>query len=387
VADAHANLAYSSVATAPSPATSGTSLTVAAGDGAKFPAVPFNATVWPAGAIPLTTNAEIVRVTARATDTLTITRTQEGTSARSVVVGDQIAATITAKSLTDIETDVATRAVDTAVVHIAGTETITGAKTFTAQSLYTTVGAGVSLASRQTADSAGSNRIELTNDGSVWLGSGGTSGGTDVAIVREAGANALQLWAAGLGSPRVRIYDPPTIYNGGGAQRPMGQDALASLTATSAAIANTETNVISYTAPANFMQAGTTFRIKAGGTGTASTATAGSTWRIRIGPTTLTGVIPASLTGTSAIGTNIPFMVEALVTIRTAGSSGTALGSIVYNANAATGNLNTTIAVGQVTAAVTVNTTVQNIVQLTYISGVSTTTSTYYQGTIEMVKA
>lgn len=101
--DAHANFAYSTVATAPSPATTGTSLTVASGDGAKFPAPPFNATVWPASAQPLKSNAEIVRVTAIATDTLTITRTQESTTARSIGVGDQIAATITAKTVTDAE--------------------------------------------------------------------------------------------------------------------------------------------------------------------------------------------------------------------------------------------------------------------------------------------
>lgn len=103
--DLHANFAYSTVATAPSPATSGTSLTVASGDGSKFPTVPFNATVWPASSQPTAANAEIVRVTARSTDTLTIARTQEGTSARTIVVGDQIAATITAKTLSDIESN------------------------------------------------------------------------------------------------------------------------------------------------------------------------------------------------------------------------------------------------------------------------------------------
>jgi len=101
--DAHKNFAYSTVATAPSPASSGTSLVVQAGDGVKFPAASFNATVWPAGANPTTANAEIVRVTAIGTDTFTITRTQESTSARSIIVGDQVAATITAKTLTDVE--------------------------------------------------------------------------------------------------------------------------------------------------------------------------------------------------------------------------------------------------------------------------------------------
>lgn len=103
MADAHANFAYSTVATAPSPASSGTSLVVASGNGALFPAAPFNATVWPAGAMPLATNAEIVRVTAKSTDTFTIARSQEGSGARSIGVGDQIAASITAKTLTDAE--------------------------------------------------------------------------------------------------------------------------------------------------------------------------------------------------------------------------------------------------------------------------------------------
>jgi hypothetical protein len=105
--DPHKNFAYSTVATAPSPAASGTSLTLHTGDGALFPdpatSGAFNLTVWPTGVAPLVGNAEIVRCTARAGDVLTIARTQEGTSARTVVVGDQIALTITAKLLADIE--------------------------------------------------------------------------------------------------------------------------------------------------------------------------------------------------------------------------------------------------------------------------------------------
>lgn len=89
------NFAYSLVATAPSPATSGTSLVVTGGQGALFPTVPFQATIWPANLKPLTTNAEIVTVTGVSTDTLTIVRAQEGATARSVIIGDQIAATIT----------------------------------------------------------------------------------------------------------------------------------------------------------------------------------------------------------------------------------------------------------------------------------------------------
>jgi prepilin-type N-terminal cleavage/methylation domain-containing protein len=82
----------STVATAPSPASSGTSLTVASGQGARFGTPPFYATIWPAGLQPLPSNSEVVLVSAVSGDTFTITRTQQGSSARSVIVGDQISA-------------------------------------------------------------------------------------------------------------------------------------------------------------------------------------------------------------------------------------------------------------------------------------------------------
>lgn len=77
---------------------------VASGDGSIFPTIPFNCTAWPSGTQPTLANAEIIRVTVKATDTFTITRSQEGTSAKSIAVGWQIAATVTAKLLSDIET-------------------------------------------------------------------------------------------------------------------------------------------------------------------------------------------------------------------------------------------------------------------------------------------
>jgi hypothetical protein len=101
--DAHKNLAVAAVATAPSPATTGTSITVPGGEGTRFPVPPFNATVWAATEIPTPLSAELVRVTAIAGDTFTIVRAQEGSPARAILVGDLIAATITAKTLTDIE--------------------------------------------------------------------------------------------------------------------------------------------------------------------------------------------------------------------------------------------------------------------------------------------
>lgn len=108
--DNHANFAYSTVAVAPVPALSGTTMTLHAGDGALFPAAPFNAVVWPAlvsAVPPLASNAEIVRCTNRVGDVLTITRAQEGSSAISILVNYQVALAVTAKALTDIETAVA----------------------------------------------------------------------------------------------------------------------------------------------------------------------------------------------------------------------------------------------------------------------------------------
>lgn len=110
--DVHENFAYTTVATAPSPATSGTSLVVAAGGGALYPATPFNVVIWQAGANPTTTNSEIARVTNVSTDTLTITRGapsggglngEVNNQNRSIVVGDQVALANTSKVLVDIE--------------------------------------------------------------------------------------------------------------------------------------------------------------------------------------------------------------------------------------------------------------------------------------------
>jgi hypothetical protein len=147
--DAHANLAFSKVVTPPSPATSGTSLVVTTGEGTLFPAAPFNAIVYPFGQQPTQANSEIVRVTVVSTDTFTIVRNQEGGSVRSILAGFVIAAGLTKKTLTDIET--ATTAVtDSAVFNTDGTisETINGVTATTTSnadgSISTVFGAPIS---------------------------------------------------------------------------------------------------------------------------------------------------------------------------------------------------------------------------------------------------
>lgn len=101
--DAHSNLALAQVVIGPSPALSGTTLTVTASLVSLFPATPFNATVYPAGVSPTYANAEIVRVTNITGTTLTITRAQEGTTAKAIAPGWNIANTASKKVFTDIE--------------------------------------------------------------------------------------------------------------------------------------------------------------------------------------------------------------------------------------------------------------------------------------------
>lgn len=81
------DLGSSFVATAPSPATSGTSLVVTSGTGANFPAAPFYATLTPPGSLATFGTSEIVLVTAKSTDTFTIVRAQKSTTAKTVVAG------------------------------------------------------------------------------------------------------------------------------------------------------------------------------------------------------------------------------------------------------------------------------------------------------------
>lgn len=97
MADAIKNFAYSTIAVAPSPELSGTTATVATGDGTKFAVG--NATVWPPSVEPTVANAEIVRISLVSTDTLTFARTQEGSTNQSIATGWQIQQGVTAALL------------------------------------------------------------------------------------------------------------------------------------------------------------------------------------------------------------------------------------------------------------------------------------------------
>lgn len=118
--DNHTNFGYATILIPPIPALSGTTLTLAAGGAALLPAAPFNATVWPAIAVPYFNNAEIVRVTNIVGDVITIQRAQEGSNARAIVAGDQFANTITTKVVTDLESAVSAKQDSYAVLTTLG---------------------------------------------------------------------------------------------------------------------------------------------------------------------------------------------------------------------------------------------------------------------------
>ena len=85
---------------------SATSITVASGHGARFPSLTgseyFYATL-----IDSSNNLEIVKVTARSSDVLTVTRAQESTTARAYAVGDRVELRVTAQGLVDVGTPAA----------------------------------------------------------------------------------------------------------------------------------------------------------------------------------------------------------------------------------------------------------------------------------------
>lgn len=97
--------------------TKATSLVLQSGYGASMPKVPFYLTLTPATQLSTQGNSEIVLVTGRTSDTLTITRAQKNTTAKSFVVGDIVAA----GSYADDENGVySTSEIDTGRVWIDG---------------------------------------------------------------------------------------------------------------------------------------------------------------------------------------------------------------------------------------------------------------------------
>lgn len=100
--DAFADFAWSTVLGAPVSPAAGTTITLALGTGAGFPVAPYYVIAKPPGARPLLSNAEILRVTARTGDVITVTRAQGPSTAKLIAVGWEIYNAITAEFLTEL---------------------------------------------------------------------------------------------------------------------------------------------------------------------------------------------------------------------------------------------------------------------------------------------
>lgn len=107
---AHTDLSIVSVGTAPSPATSGTTVVVTDANAANLPnTYPWWGMFKPAGSTPTRANAEMVKVTAGSSSggntTYTIVRAQgnPATSARTVIVGDDFYEAVAAQDIIDLE--------------------------------------------------------------------------------------------------------------------------------------------------------------------------------------------------------------------------------------------------------------------------------------------
>jgi hypothetical protein len=143
------------------------------------------------------------------------------------------------------------------------------------------------------------------------------------------------------------------------------------------AIANAETVIASYTAPANSLVVGAVFELRGYAEQVGTTASQ-PTIRIRVGPVTLTGSIVASLTGltNATLGDS---WIDADFTVRSAGVGGSAVGQIVHGKSTQAPTNNTFAVAGAV------DTTIANLVELTMISGNAGTTHTFQTGYVHRV--
>jgi len=211
---------------------------------------------------------------------------------------------------------------------------------------------------------SGSNAITCTK-----------TNGTSFAAVATSGS------AADLSSGTLAPARLPSPAGGG----PPG--GVAAITSPTGAISTSETSVVSYTIPANTIQAGTTYRIKAAGQGTSSAANT-SDLRVRFGSTgscssSDTNLGTVALTGATS-GTNITFSIDFLITFQSTTVS--ELWGQFFN-NGATGIYTAATPVQLAPTNTTGLTTTSNeVLEFCYVSSAGTTSANFSLAEIELVK-
>lgn len=218
--DNHKDLAEGVVVTPPSPATSGLTIVAGGGDGANFPTGAQYIGVADATATRLTkANTELIRGS-WSSDTFTATaRAQLGTTARTIVAGDQIFNGLTSADLVNIET-IALAAIPSATVTtkgdiLAATASATPArvgvgtngKILTADS---TQAAGVAWTAIPPAAAANVTAVKTANYTAALLDivRADTTGGTFTVTLPAASGGAGYVgvvWVAGTVAPTIAL--------------------------------------------------------------------------------------------------------------------------------------------------------------------------------------
>lgn len=199
----------------------------------------------------------------------------------------------------------------------------------------------------------------------------------DVTVIYDQNATDYELHKATLRPGEMLEYVEGIGFFTLGSAR--GSDAASM--AGDVAIANTETVVVSKACTASELTVGMTFAFRAFAT-RAGTTSAQEIIRVRIGPTTLTGNIAGTLTPPAST-LAVPISIEGLLTIRTAGAGGTAIGSLMREQHLAAVTI--TPAISPSTATVAVDTTVANLIELTFISANAANTYTFRNAAINRV--
>jgi hypothetical protein len=181
------NFFQSEIATLPV-ASGGTVIVLSSGDGAKLPnpAVDgaFNLTIYEDGN-PFS-SPEIVRVTGRSSDTLTVTRAQEGTTATTKIAGTtwKVVMFPTAKTIQDIDSKKVEKTGDTMTGTLTATKLIPSGNVTAGNGMYlpaaNTVAVSTNGVERYRVTSTGDVGIGITNPTAKFTVSGNTDLGAQV---------------------------------------------------------------------------------------------------------------------------------------------------------------------------------------------------------------
>lgn len=147
---------------------------------------------------------------------------------------------------------------------------------------------------------------------------------------------------------------------------------------------SSEEQSIGKTFSANTLAAGTCIKLEAWYTIT-STAANTVTFRVRCGASSLSGTVVTNVAPTTTTtASDHGVYVTALMTVRSTGASGTAIGGISFVA-VETQPFTVGHRTNQETATVTVDTTASNVVELTVVASAGTTTIVCRQASVQLI--